>query len=89
MITDGVITDFDKTVDSIVGTSSLPLSIIIVGVGNADFDQMEALDGDVEPLYSKSARRHRDRDIVQFVAYKDLKNDPSLLAKKVLEEVPK
>lgn len=67
----------------------MPLSIIIIGVGNADFEQMEALDGDVAPLYSKNLRKYRDRDIVQFVAYRDLQNDPTRLAKEVLAEVPK
>ena len=59
IITDGIITDFDATVDQIVGGSSLPLSIIIIGVGEADFDQMEALDGDVAPLYSKKLMKYR------------------------------
>jgi hypothetical protein len=44
--------------------SALPLSIIIVGVGEADFDQMETLDGDVNPLYSKKLGKFVDRDIV-------------------------
>lgn len=35
---------------SIVRGSELPLSIIIVGVGNADFKAMEVLDADVVPL---------------------------------------
>ena len=35
--TDGVITDFNHTVDAIIDASSLPMSIIIVGVGDADF----------------------------------------------------
>eukprot|EP01027_Heterolobosea_sp_BB2_P009704 GEZU01014294.1.p1 GENE.GEZU01014294.1~~GEZU01014294.1.p1 ORF type:complete len:479 (+),score=115.69 GEZU01014294.1:68-1438(+) len=34
IITDGIITDMDNTIDAIVNASSLPLSIIIVGVGN-------------------------------------------------------
>lgn len=38
IITDGIITDFDQTVDEIVKASDLPVSIIIIGVGNADFD---------------------------------------------------
>jgi hypothetical protein len=38
IITDGVITDFEKTVDQIVKASDKPLSIIIVGVGMAEFD---------------------------------------------------
>jgi len=42
----------EKTVDEIVSGSDLPLSIIIVGIGSANFDKMERLDGDDEPLYS-------------------------------------
>ena len=75
--------------DKIVHGSTLPMSIIIVGVGIADFEQMEALDGDVAPLYSKNLRKYRDRDIVQFVPFSQLKNDPVRLAKEVLAEVPK
>jgi len=37
---DGIITDMQNTVDRIVGASSLPLSIVIVGVGGADFTNM-------------------------------------------------
>jgi vacuolar-type H+-ATPase subunit F/Vma7 len=33
IITDGVISDMDDTIDEIVKGSSLPLSIIIIGVG--------------------------------------------------------
>jgi hypothetical protein len=32
--------------------ADLPLSIVIVGVGEADFECMETLDGDTQPLYS-------------------------------------
>ncbi|NXX54701.1 CPNE3 protein, partial [Scopus umbretta] len=38
IITDGVITDLDQTRTAIVNASKLPMSIIIVGVGGADFD---------------------------------------------------
>jgi len=37
IITDGVITDMPQTVEAIVNASLLPMSIIIVGVGQADF----------------------------------------------------
>ena len=37
---DGVITDMSNTVDRIVDGSNIPLSIVIVGVGNADFSNM-------------------------------------------------
>ena len=46
------------------------MSIIIVGVGDADFEEMEALDGDIAPLYSNTLRRYRERDIVQFVPFR-------------------
>jgi hypothetical protein len=42
----------------------LPLSIVIVGVGNADFSQMDVLDADSEPLFSKKYNRFMSRDIV-------------------------
>ena len=35
-----MITDMEKTIDRIVKASSLPLSIVIVGVGGADFSAM-------------------------------------------------
>lgn len=38
---DGVLTDLQETKDAIIKASDLPLSILIVGVGNADFKQME------------------------------------------------
>tara|TARA_B110000285_G_C15055654_1_gene579411 strand:- start:463 stop:660 length:198 start_codon:yes stop_codon:yes gene_type:complete len=64
ILTDGIINDINDTIEQVVRGSVLPLSIIIVGVGSADFDQMEALDGDGAPLYSEKLGRYRDRDIV-------------------------
>jgi len=79
----------DKTIDEIIQGSTLPLSIIIVGVGEADFDQMVELDADNNPLYSHTLKKYSSRDIVQFVPFRDLKNDPYRLAKEVLAEVPR
>jgi hypothetical protein len=36
----------NQTIDSIIAASTLPISIIIVGVGDADFTNMETLDND-------------------------------------------
>jgi len=38
MLTDGIISDMDQTKEAIVTAASLPISIIIVGVGPAEFD---------------------------------------------------
>jgi hypothetical protein len=71
IITDGVINDMQRTIDEIVRGSRLPLSIIIVGVGAADFDSMDQLDADETPLYSQKYRRYMDADIVQFVPFRE------------------
>ena len=46
ILTDGIIHDMPTTKNLIVQLSGLPCSIIIVGIGNADFSAMEELDGD-------------------------------------------
>lgn len=46
ILTDGEILDYDETISALVDASLQPLSIVIVGVGNADFGKMEGLDGD-------------------------------------------
>lgn len=88
IITDGIISDLQKTIDQIVYGSELPLSIIIVGVGSADFSAMDELDADEKPLYSSKYRRQMSADIVQFVPFRDFQNNPMQLAKETLEEVP-
>lgn len=70
IITDGMITDMQQTVNQICISSRLPTSIIIVGVGQADFTSMEQLDGD-DGLLRDSAGRPASRDIVQFVRFLD------------------
>ena len=87
IITDGIINDIQNTIDIIVYASKLPLSIIIIGVGNANFDSMNELDGDNKPLVdSNKLRTHRD--IVQFVKFSDFAFDGNALAEEVLKEVP-
>lgn len=88
LITDGIINDMNKTIDEIVRAASLPMSIIIVGVGSEDFSSMEILDADDNPLYSKTYGKYMERDIVQFVPFREFKDNPVMLAKQTLEEVP-
>ena len=46
LLTDGELTDMKDTQLAIIRASRLPMSVIIVGVGNADFTGMNALDCD-------------------------------------------
>ena len=88
ILTDGMIDDMQETKDSLVAASFLPISVIIIGIGNGDFSKMDVLDADVEPLYD-SNRRKADRDLVQFVPYNKFKDNPQKLAEQVLEEIPR
>ncbi|XP_055562531.1 copine-9 isoform X3 [Falco biarmicus] len=143
IITDGVISDMLQTKEAIVTASALPMSIIIVGVGPAEFEgelvfgdtregrwklcpflrdafsvleermvflslvatpprlsdtgcplpAMEELDGDEVRVSSRG--RFAERDIVQFVPFRDYVDDSgnqvlsmARLAKDVLAEIP-
>ena len=91
IITDGIITDLEETKRSIIAASRLPMSIIIVGVGEEDFSAMDALDCDGSLLRSGSLVAARD--IVQFVELRKflLGNgqwSKEALARAVLAEVP-
>ena len=88
ILTDGQINDMQDTIDGLVEASFLPISVIIVGIGNGNFGNMDILDADDNPLYDRR-RRKADRDLVQFVPFNDYKNDPPKLAEQVLEEIPR
>ncbi|KAL9256922.1 BONZAI 1-like protein [Drosera capensis] len=78
IITDGVITDLQETKDAIVKASDLPLSILIVGVGGADFKEMEVLDADKGDRLESTTGRLSSRDIVQFVPFRDVQRELNL-----------
>ena len=88
ILTDGVIDDIQETIDALVEGSFLPLSVIIVGIGDADFSNMVALDGNVNPLFSRKNVKWM-RDLVQFIQYNKYKNDEKTLTKEILEEIPR
>ncbi|CAH2221538.1 copine-5 isoform X2 [Pelobates cultripes] len=93
IITDGVISDMSQTKEAIVNAAKLPMSIIIVGVGQAEFDAMVELDGDDIRISSRG--KLAERDIVQFVPFRDYVDrtgnhvlSMARLAKDVLAEIP-
>lgn len=73
LLTDGAVTDVDATCEAVVRASNLPMSVIIVGVGNADFEAMEQLDADGGPLRTRFGEAAA-RDIVQFVPFRRFQN---------------
>lgn len=47
------------------------------------------MDADEIPLYSKKLGKKMERDIVQFVPFREYKNNAIALAKQTLEEIPR
>ncbi|KAJ4838399.1 Protein BONZAI 1 [Turnera subulata] len=88
IITDGVVTDLQETKDAIVKASDLPLSILIVGVGGADFKEMEILDADKGDRLESSSGRVASRDIVQFVPFRDVQSGEVSVVQALLAELP-
>ena len=71
----------------IVKLSKLGCSVIIIGVGNADFSGMNELDGDGALLRADNGEAC-ERDVVQFVAFNDAIKKGNL-AEVVLKEIPR
>ena len=86
ILTDGEIYEMETTITSIIEASNLPLSIIIVGIGDSDFGKMVILDGD-DGLMNRQGKKAQ-RDIVQFVPFREFKGNAEALAERVLEEIP-
>jgi len=83
ILTSGINDDMENTMNAIVEAEKLPLSIIIVGVGSADFSNMDILDpNDNQLKYSNS------RNIVQFVPFNKFKHEAGILAAKTLRKIP-
>lgn len=75
----------DKVTKLLVDNCNLPLSIIIVGIGEMSFTSMLnmiSLDGD-NGLYDSQGRKAQ-RDIVQFVPFRDVGMNPELLTRELL-----
>jgi len=90
-LTDGIITDFNETKEALINASSLPMSVIIVGIGDEDFSAMDILDGDGRRLSYQG--KEAKRDIVQFVELSKFLSgnggwSKEALARAVLAEVP-
>lgn len=87
ILTDGQIYDMKETINELVIASFEPISVIIIGIGNGPFGNMDILDADNNPLISSNGVKAA-RDLVQFVPFSKFQNNGIKLAEQVLEEVP-
>ena len=87
IVTDGNIHDMSAAKRTLVELSDYPCSIIIIGVGEEDFSDMQALDSDKKKLKDDDGNVTY-RDIVQFVPYTEAIKQHRL-GERVLEELPR
>ena len=79
--------DINETIDSIIEASNLPISFIIVGVGeDVNFD-MKSLNGESGKLVSNKGEV-LNKDIVQYVHFNDYVDDFNKLTEAVLKYIP-
>jgi Copine len=79
VITDGIMDNFDETVERLNLYSSMPLSVIFVGVGRSDFARMYQL---------CQSRSESSRSIVTFVEFRQHQQNASSLGEAALCNIP-
>jgi Copine/C2 domain len=82
ILTDGAVTDVASTQQALIAASDAPLSIIIVGIGSADFTTMHFLDNFL------ASDDTAGRDICQFVEFNKHQYNRESLTRETLDEVP-
>lgn len=80
ILTAGNIENVRETKRQLIAASSAPLSVVIVGIGDADFSGMEFLD-------EHDPNTEEGRDITKFVRFSDYKSY-NALTEAVLDEIP-
>jgi len=82
LLTDGVIHDIENTLNSLIEAANVPLSVIMIGMGDGDFESFENLDSQLGLF--ETARR----DYVSFIVYRDYEEDLNKLKNKLVQEIP-
>jgi Copine len=79
VITDGIMDNFDETVERLNVYSAMPLSVIFVGVGRSDFAMMYQL---------CQSRSEPSRSIATFVEFRQHQQNASSLGEAALCNIP-
>ena len=80
IVTDGEVSDAAATARCLDSISTAPLSVVIVGVGDADFSSMQFLDD--------ASQKTGKRDIAQFVQFSKHASSSVALSSETLREIP-
>ena len=84
LLTDGLIDDMNNAIDILIESSNYPISVIIVGIGDENFDQMEFFNQDSFPMISRKNIK-RIRCSVKFLNFSKFNNNENLLCQSIME----
>ena len=89
IITDGLADEYEETQRKLAVYSTMPLSVVIVGVGqSSDFGRMHQLVQPSVPTSSNSGPLATPRANASFVEFRQHQHDPTALGAAALEHVP-
>ncbi|KAL0238926.1 hypothetical protein PCE1_004617 [Barthelona sp. PCE] len=81
ILLDGQINDVERVLQTVQTHINKPFSIVLVGIGKADFSAMHTLDGDGD-------KRVLTRDVIQFVEMNVFANQSYAITNEFFEELP-
>jgi hypothetical protein len=80
ILTDGDIVDKNECMHAMLEASNLPISFLIVGIGDSDFTWFAQLNNDIQQSQRAANKKHRDsvieRKIVHFARFNDFRGRP-------------
>ena len=79
--------DLQNTIDSFIENSYLPLSVVIIGIGNRELDDVKKLINHKNKYSSKGMERLRNN--IYFISMKECNFNNEMLKNKCLKELPK
>lgn len=87
IISDGEVFDIDEIIDSIIESSKLPLSIVIIGIGDDVTKDMKRLNGENGKLRNYKGEV-LEKDIIQYVHFNDYNENIDKLTQEVFRYIP-
>ena len=79
--------DFQKCIDAFIENSYLPVSMIIIGIGDKEFDEIKSIFSKKHKFSSNDMERCRNN--IYFLTMKDCNFLNDILKNKCLKEIPK
>ena len=81
------IEDYQNTIDALIENSFLPLSVVVIGIGNNEFEDIKKLFSNKNKISSKGMERLRNN--IHFISMKDCNFNNDILKNKCLKDIPK